>query len=101
MANDTPPPPAATGPGYGKEAPLLSVQPGGGRCMRAELAWGRLRRRFLRRFFPDYVAMMTAKRQGQCEGCPGRPHGCAGEVIDPRDLKYHRNVCGYSFRPED
>lgn len=37
---------------------------------------------------------MQAKRQGECPGCPH-------DIIDPRDLKYVRNVCGYSFRPED
>src|SRR5205085_2063468 len=71
-----------------------SVQPGGGRCMAAELAWGRFRRSFLRTFRPGYVRAMQAKRQGDCPNCPH-------DVIDPRDLKYLRNVCGYWFRPED
>jgi phosphatidylserine decarboxylase len=71
-----------------------SVQPGGGFCVALELAWGRLRRAWLRRFRPGYVRRMAEKRQGQCENCPH-------DVIDPRDLKFTRNVCGYWFRPED
>lgn len=71
-----------------------SVQPGGGRCMAIELAWGRWRRAMLRRFRPAYVAAMQAKRQGECAACPH-------DIIDARDLKYVRNVCGYWFRPED
>src|SRR5438067_9451655 len=65
-----------------------------GLCMRLELAWGRLRRAWLRRFRPGYVRRMLARRQGHCEGC-------AHDVIDPRDLKFYRNVCGYWFRDED
>ncbi len=90
MAN----PPLAAPPPSMPEAPLASVQPGGGWCMRLELAWGRMRRGLLRRFRPGYVAAMLAKRQGACEGCPH-------DIIDPRDLKFVRNVCGYSFKPED
>ena len=37
---------------------------------------------------------MQALRQGECHNCPH-------EIIDPRDLKFCRNVCGYWFRPED
>jgi phosphatidylserine decarboxylase len=70
------------------------VQPGGGRCVNLELAWGRLRRALLRRFRPGYVARMAQKRQGSCPDCPH-------DVIDARDLKFCRNVCGYWFRPED
>jgi phosphatidylserine decarboxylase len=74
-------------------APLTSVQPGGGFCMRLELAWGRLRRASLRAFFPGYVRRMQALRQGDCSR--------GFDVIDSRDLKYIRNVCGWWFRPED
>jgi phosphatidylserine decarboxylase len=70
------------------------VQPGGGFCLRLELAWGRLRRAWLRRFRPGYVARMRGLRQGHCPDCPH-------DVLDPRDLKVWRNVCGYWFRPED
>src|SRR5262245_6382819 len=71
-----------------------SVQPGGGWCMNLELAWGRLRRSWLRRFRPGYVRRMADKRQGRCPDCPH-------DIIDPRDLKFVRNVCGYWFRAED
>lgn len=62
--------------------------------MDLELSWGRFRRACLRRFWPDYVRQMAEKRQGNCPNCPH-------DVIDARDLKYFRNVCGYAFRPED
>jgi phosphatidylserine decarboxylase len=74
--------------------PITSIQPGGGLCMSLELAWGRLRRAWLRRFRPGYVRRMAEKRQGQCENCPH-------DIIDPRDLKFFRNVCGLWFREED
>jgi phosphatidylserine decarboxylase len=90
MASLTPPPiclPPAESP--------QGVQPGGvgffGRC---ELAWGRLRRAFLRRLRPGHVEHWRKLRQGDCDGCQH-------DVIDPRDLKYVCNVCGYWFRPED
>jgi phosphatidylserine decarboxylase len=72
----------------------ISVQPGGGRCASIELAWGRCRRAVLRRWRPAYVKAMLALRQGDCPRCPH-------DIIDPRDLKFCRNVCGYWFRPED
>jgi phosphatidylserine decarboxylase len=75
-------------------APIASAQPGGGLCMSLELAWGRWRRAWLRRFRPAYVRRMEAVRQGRCRDCPH-------DIVDPRDLKYFRNVCGYWFRPED
>jgi phosphatidylserine decarboxylase len=71
-----------------------SVQPGGGGCMSIELAWGRWRRWSLRAFWPAYVKSMQAKRQGECPNCPH-------DIVDPRDLKFSRNVCGFWFRPED
>lgn len=71
-----------------------SIQPGGGVCVDLEARWGRLRRGVLRRFRPGYVARMARVRQGACEGC-------AHDVVDARDLKLVRNVCGFSFREED
>jgi phosphatidylserine decarboxylase len=62
--------------------------------MAIELAWGRLRRALQRRLRPGYVRAMQARLQGDCPACPH-------DVIDPRDLKYVRNICGYRFRPED
>jgi phosphatidylserine decarboxylase len=67
-------------------ANITSVQPGGGFCYRLELAWGRLRRRYLKRFRPGYVRRMAELRTGDATGAPH-------EIIDPRDLKYFRNVC--------
>jgi phosphatidylserine decarboxylase len=71
-----------------------SVQPGGGTCMAIELSWARFRKWCLRKFCPGYVQRMQTKRVGECPGC-------THDVIDARDLKFTRNVCGYSFRPED
>src|SRR5947209_10376000 len=62
--------------------------------MSLELLWGRCRRAFLRTVRPGYVRRMAELRQGDCPGCPH-------DVIDPRDLKFSRNVCGHWFRPED
>ncbi|HEX4588376.1 MAG TPA: phosphatidylserine decarboxylase, partial [Gemmataceae bacterium] len=72
-----------------------SVQPGGyGFFVRCELAWGRLRRAVLRRCFPVTVAYWRSRRQGDCPNCPH-------DILDPRDLKFVRNVCGHWFRPAD
>ena len=62
--------------------------------MAIELAWARFRKFWLRKLCPGYVQAMQAKRVGDCPNCPH-------DIIDSRDLKYTRNVCGYSFRPED
>jgi phosphatidylserine decarboxylase len=71
-----------------------SIQPGGGFCMALELAWARFRRWRLRRFRPGYVRLMESKRRGNCQNCPH-------DVIDPRDLKFIRNRCGYWWSAED
>ena len=65
---------------------FVSVQPGGGLCYRIELAWGRWRRWWLKRFWPGYVSRMAARRHGDTAGAPH-------EILDPRDLKYCRNRC--------
>src|ERR1051325_1472294 len=83
-----------TAPASLTAAPITSAQPGGGLFMSLELAWGRWRRFWLRRFRPGYVRTMAEKRQGECPNCPH-------DIIDPRDLKFYRNVCGYWFRDED
>ena len=66
---------------------ITSIQPGGGVCMRLELCWGKLRRWYLKTFRRGYVARMERLRS--CE-----PIGCPDEVLDPRDLKFFRNLCG-------
>jgi phosphatidylserine decarboxylase len=63
-----------------------SVQPGGGTCCRIELAWGVWRRWWLKRFRKNYVRHMAQLRRGSCDGAPH-------EILDPRDLKYCRNIC--------
>jgi phosphatidylserine decarboxylase len=71
-----------------------SVQPGGGFCVDLEARWGRVRRGWLRAVRPGYVRANAAKRQGSCESC-------THDIIDARDLKLVRNVCGHWFAPED
>jgi phosphatidylserine decarboxylase len=73
---------------------ITSIQPGGGICMAIELAWGRLRRWWLKTFRPSYVRRMKALRI--CD-----PRGCPHEVVDPRDVKYFRNQTGDCWRSED
>jgi phosphatidylserine decarboxylase len=75
-------------------APITSTQPGGGFFMSLELAWGKVRRLWLRLFRPGYVRRMAERRQGECPDC-------SHEIVDPRDLKYYRNVCGYHFSEDD
>jgi phosphatidylserine decarboxylase len=88
-------------PGFGREVPIQSIQPGGGWGMRMELAWGKFRRWVLRLCFPSYVKSQLDHRGGDCQICPGRAHGCTADGIDSRDLKYFSNVCGYSFSGND
>ena len=73
---------------------LTSIQPGGGVVMRLELAWGRWRRLFLKTFRRGYVARMERLRQGAENRCPH-------EVLDPRDLKFHRNQGGHYWKEQD
>lgn len=73
---------------------LTSIQPGGGGCMRIELAWGGFRRWWLKTFRPRYVARMAATRRGD-------PSPCPHEVLDPRDLKFYRNICECHWDPAD
>jgi phosphatidylserine decarboxylase len=73
---------------------ITSIQPGGGLCMSLELAWGKVRRACLRLFRPHHVRRMLLLRQGICLNC-------SHDIIDSRDLKFYRNVCGYWFADED
>jgi phosphatidylserine decarboxylase len=63
---------------------ITSTQPGGGFCYRVELAWGRWRRAYLKRFRKGFVQRMRDLRRGDPDGCPH-------EILDPRDLKFCRN----------
>lgn len=74
---------------------LTTIQPGGGPIMRWELAWGGVRRWWLRTFRKGYVARMAATRQGERNPTPH-------EVLDPRDVKYYQNQPGgYYWNPAD
>lgn len=63
---------------------IPSIQPGGGVCMSCELAWGHVRRAYLRWLRPGYVRRMAELRRGSDIGYP---HA----ILDPRDLKFCRN----------
>lgn len=71
----------------------LGVQPGGGFCYSVELAWGRLRRWYLKTFHGAYVRQMDTLREGDTSGAPH-------EILDPRDLKYCSTLCSARWRPE-
>jgi phosphatidylserine decarboxylase len=73
---------------------ITSIQPGGGWCMRLELAWGHVRRRLLKTFAPRYVERMRQLRRGEQGTCPH-------EVLDPRDIKYFVNQGGYWWHAND
>jgi len=73
---------------------IASVQPGGGVCYQIELLWGRWRRWWLRRFRPAYVRRMAETMRGSAAGAPH-------DVLDPRDLKYCRNLCTAEWSPLD
>jgi len=73
---------------------IPSVQPGGGKCYQLELAWGRLRRWYLKSFRRGYVERMVELRLGDIAGAPH-------EILDPRDLKYCCNLCTARWAPED
>ncbi len=73
---------------------ITSIQPGGGDVMEVELAWGRLRRWYLKTFRKGYVEEMARVRRGTENKAPH-------EVLDPRDLKYYRNLGGYSWDTKD
>ncbi len=73
---------------------ITSIQPGSGVIVRLELAWGHVRRWWLKTFRPEYVARMHACRRGEHNACPH-------EVLDPRDVKYFRNQDGYWWNAAD
>lgn len=73
---------------------VTSVQPGGGVCYQIELTWGRWRRWWLSRFRRGHVRRMAETMHGSSEGAP---HA----ILDPRDLKYCRNLCTAEWSPEN
>jgi len=73
---------------------MRSVQPGGGFCFSVELAWGRMRRWYLKKFRRRYLRRILAMRIGDPENLPH-------EVLDPRDLKFIRNQTDCHWRRED
>jgi phosphatidylserine decarboxylase len=85
---------AARLPAEPMDPQITSIQPGGGACMRLELAWGYVRRWYLKTLRWRYVARMAALRRGDRNVCPF-------EVLDPRDVKFYRNLGGYFWLPED
>src|SRR5262249_2395264 len=91
MLSSWPPPHPAPPPP--SPPPTRRAQPGGGFVMSLDFPWARLRRACLRLFRPGYVRHMVAVRQGHCDG--------GFDVIDGRDLKFIRPVCGWYFQPED
>lgn len=76
-------------------AEVTTIQPGGGPIMRLELAWGRVRRGWLKSFRRGYVERMRSRRKGE-------RNPTSHEVLDPRDVKYYENQPGgYYWEPED
>jgi phosphatidylserine decarboxylase len=73
---------------------IRNIQPGGGVVIRLELAWGGLRRWYLKAFRPRYRMRMRQSRRGNFNPCPH-------EVLDPRDLKFYRNQGGYFWERQD
>lgn len=66
---------------------LTTIQPGGGPVMRLELAWGGVRRWWLKTFRKGYVQRMWLLRKGE-------RNPTSHEVLDPRDVKYYENQPG-------
>ena len=66
---------------------LTWTQPGSGVIVHLELAWGKLRRWWLKTFRKGYVQKMASLRQGDQNDAPI-------EILDPRDEKYYRNQRG-------
>ncbi|MBN9518611.1 phosphatidylserine decarboxylase family protein [bacterium] len=88
------PPAAGPLPPEPMDPKLTWIQPGGGVVVQLELAWGRLRRAWLKAVRPGYVRRMAALRKGDFNPCPH-------DVLDPRDLKFFRNQGGYYWEPQD
>ena len=76
------------------DAQVTSIQPGDAYVVHLELAWGRVRRWWLKTFRSGYVTRMRQTRRGDENRCPH-------EVLDPRDVKFYRNQGGYWWDPAD
>ena len=73
---------------------IRSIQPGEAVIVHLELAWGHVRRWWLKTFRRSYVERMRQCRQGDENRCPH-------DVLDPRDVKFYRNQGGYFWREAD
>ncbi|MEZ6055112.1 MAG: phosphatidylserine decarboxylase family protein [Planctomycetaceae bacterium] len=73
---------------------ITSIQPGGGVVMQLELAWGKVRRAYLKVFRRGYLRRMEQLRRGDENRAPH-------EVLDPRDLKFYQNQGGWHWAPGD
>lgn len=73
---------------------IRDIQPGGGVVIQMELLWGYVRRVWLKTFRRGYVERMRLLRKGDRNVCPH-------EVLDPRDIKFHRNQGGYHWEAKD
>lgn len=101
MPAESSPQPTDQSPNSGERLPLepmdsqlKCIQPGGGVVVNLELAWGYVRRWWLKTMRPSYVERMRETRQGDTNGCPH-------EVLDSRDLKFYRNQPNYWWAAED
>ncbi len=94
MASVAPTPTSGRLPLEPMDPQIRSIQPGGGVVIRLEQNWGRLRRWYLKALRPRYLARMLQTRRGSYNPCPH-------EVLDPRDLKFHRNQGGYYWESQD
>ncbi|MCH2212764.1 MAG: phosphatidylserine decarboxylase family protein [Fuerstiella sp.] len=73
---------------------LRDIQPGGGVVIRLEQKWGNVRRWWLKLFRRGWVQRMESLRQGDFNPCPH-------DVLDSRDLKFHRNQGGWYWDSAD
>ncbi len=73
---------------------LQDIQPGGGVIIHLELAWGYIRRFYLKIFRRSYIEKMKELRKGDSNPCPF-------EVLDPRDLKVYQNQKGWHWDKKD
>ncbi|MEQ9411686.1 MAG: phosphatidylserine decarboxylase family protein [Fuerstiella sp.] len=96
MTNEAQQPTSTTGPRtlLAMDPQLKDIQPGSGIVIHLEQKWGAVRRLWLSTFRRGYVRRMAACRRGDFNPCPH-------PVLDPRDLKFHRNQGGYYWDEAD